>query len=72
MWIVVGVLLILAGIGVMLHVQLARWFGVVAAGIACISGILWIPYYPVWALVYIYLAIVVIYGLVVYADAAPA
>jgi hypothetical protein len=45
----------------------------VAAGVvAAISGVLWLPYYPVWAIVYIYLAIVVIYGLVVYAGPAEA
>jgi len=71
-WIGVGALLILAGVGVVLRVQAARWFGVAAAIVACISGILWIPYYPVWAIVYIYLAVVVIYGLVVYAAPSEA
>jgi hypothetical protein len=71
-WVIVGVLLILAGVGVLVRAQAARWFGVVAAGVAAITAVAWLPYYPVWALVYIYLAIVVIYGLVVYAGRRPA
>ena len=66
-WVVLGILLILAGVGVLLHVQVARWFGVVMASLAAITAITWMPYYPVWSLLYIYLAAIVIYALVVYA-----
>ena len=34
-----------------------------AAGIAAISAAWWLPYYPVWSLVYIVLAATVIYSL---------
>jgi hypothetical protein len=69
-WVVIGILLILAGVGVFLRVQAARWFGVVAASVAAIAAVTWLPYYPVWALLYIYLAVIIIYALAVYGDRA--
>ena len=38
-------------------------FGVIAAAVGSISAIWWIPYYAVWSLVYIFMGILVIYGL---------
>ncbi len=62
-WIIVGVILFLAGMGVLTRGQLARWIGIIAASIGAISAIWWMPYYPVWSLMYIFLAIFVVYGL---------
>jgi hypothetical protein len=42
----------------------ARALGIVAAGIAAITAFSWMPYYPVWALIYVVIAIFVIYALV--------
>jgi hypothetical protein len=44
--------------------KVARWIGIVAAGIAAITAVAWLPYYPIWSLIYIGLAVAVIYGLV--------
>jgi hypothetical protein len=65
-WIIVGIILFLAGLGVLTRGQLARWIGIVAASIGAITAIFWIPYFPVWSLVYIFLAMFVIYGLSAY------
>jgi hypothetical protein len=65
-WIVVGIILFLAGMGVLTRSQLARWIGIFAAAIGAISAVWWMPYYPVWSLMYIFLAIFVIYGLSAY------
>ena len=62
-WIIVGIILFLAGMGVLTRGQLARWIGIFAAAIGAISAIWWMPYYPVWSLMYILLAIFVVYGL---------
>ena len=66
-WLIVGVVLILAGFLVMtpvgLAAQISRWIGVVAAAALAITAISWMPYYPIWSLGYIALAVVVIYGL---------
>lgn len=43
--------------------EVARWTGIVAAGLGALSGIFLVPYYPVWALIYVGIAIAVIYGL---------
>ncbi len=63
-WLAVAVVLFLCGIGVMVHNQLARWVGVAAGAITTISAVWWMPYYPVWSLVYAGIGIVVIYALV--------
>jgi hypothetical protein len=67
-WLIVGIILIVAGFVVLrptpsLTVDLARWIGIIAAAIAAITAITWMPYYPVWAFIYIAIAVVVIYGL---------
>lgn len=44
--------------------QFARWIGVTAGGIAAISAVWWMPYYPIWSLTYIALGGLVIFALV--------
>jgi hypothetical protein len=51
--------------------QLARWIGMIAAGIAAISAITWMPYYPVWSLTYVGLAVLALYGLARYGGRVP-
>ena len=36
------------------------------SGIAGISAIWWMPYYPIWSFAYIFIAALVIYALAVY------
>ena len=43
--------------------QIARWVGFVAAAIGGLTAATWLPYYPVWSLVYIGLAVMVFYAL---------
>jgi hypothetical protein len=62
-WLVMAILLFLAGLGVMVKNQYARWFGIIVAAFAAISSMAWMPYYPVWALVYIGVGFLVIYAL---------
>ena len=66
LWLIVGAILILSSFLVMVRSQFARWLGMFAAGIAMISAVVWLPYYPVWALVYIGLAMGVLYALAVH------
>jgi hypothetical protein len=65
-WIIVGVILFLAGLGVLSRSQLARWIGIVAASIGAITATFWLPYYPVWSIIYVIMAFLVIYGLAAY------
>jgi hypothetical protein len=66
LWLVVGIVLILCAFGVMARSQISRWIGIFAGAVAAISAIWWIPYYPVWSLVYIAIGIFVIYALAAY------
>jgi hypothetical protein len=62
-WLILGILLIVAGLAVLGRSQLARWFGIVVAALAAIGSMAWMPYYPIWALTYVAIALLVIYGL---------
>ena len=66
LWLVVGIILILCAFGVMARSQISRWIGIFAGAVAAISAIWWMPYYPVWSLVYIAIGIFVIYALAAY------
>lgn len=63
LWLAVAIVLFVCGIGVLAHSQISRWVGIVAGAIAAVSAIWWMPYYPVWALTYVGLGILVIYAL---------
>jgi hypothetical protein len=67
-WEIVGIILIASGFLVIssatLGARISRWIGIVAAGIAAITAVSWLAYYPVWSLIYVGLSILVIYGLV--------
>jgi hypothetical protein len=65
-WLVVGIILIGAGIAVIGGAQWGRWIGIVAASIAALAYMPWIYFQPFWAFVSIALAVLVIYGLAVY------
>ena len=62
-WLLVGIVLILSSFLVLSRSQLARWVGIVAAAIGGISAIFWMPYYPIWSLLYIGMAVLVFYAL---------
>jgi hypothetical protein len=65
-YLVVAIILILAGFGVFVQSQVSRWIGVFAAAVLGISAIWWMPYYPIWSLTYIGIAFFVVYALVAY------
>jgi hypothetical protein len=71
-WIVVGALLVIASFLVMSRSPFGRWFGIFAAAVAAISGITWMPYYPLWSLLYVGVAVLVFYGLLAHGDRAGA
>ena len=50
--------------------QVARWIGIIAGAIGCISAIWWMPYYPIWSLTYIAIGVLVIYALAAYGGQA--
>lgn len=66
LYLLVGLALILSAFLLFQRSQLARWIGIIAGAILTISATVWLPFAPVWALVYIFIGIFVIYGLARY------
>jgi hypothetical protein len=63
-WLVVGVLLVAAGLTVVTGAQWARWFGIVAASATAVAALSWIYYQPLWTILSVTLSLVVVYALV--------
>jgi hypothetical protein len=63
---ILGVLQLLAAIGVLAGNQMARWFAVVVIALNAIDQMFFIPAYPFWALTIIAMDVVALYGLVAY------
>jgi len=61
-----GALILLAGVGVLAGNVLARFVGVVLAGISAILNLVFIEAYPIWSVLIITVDVLVIYALVVH------
>ncbi|MFH8888014.1 DUF7144 family membrane protein [Streptomyces sp. NPDC054904] len=60
---ILGIILLLAGCAVLSGAVWARYFGVAIAGLGAIANFLWLPYYPLWALVLIAVNLFIIWAL---------
>ena len=60
---ILGVVLFLAGLGIFAGNLFARSVGILAAGLSALANFLWIPYYPIWAIVVLTLDVFVIWAL---------
>jgi hypothetical protein len=60
---IIGVILLLAGIGVFTGNVLARTIGVILALVSALTAFAWLPYYPVWGVIIVALDIAVIWAL---------
>lgn len=58
-----GIILIMSGVGIFSGNVAARTVGVIVAGLVAIANFAWLPYYPVWSIVMIAIAITVIWSL---------
>ncbi len=67
---ILGVLLLIAAVGVLAGNQLARWFAVVVIGLNAIDQMFFIPAYPFWSLTIIAMDVVALYGLLAYGSRA--
>jgi len=65
-WLIVGIVLIIASVLILVRSQFARWVGFIAATIGALSAMAWMPYYPVWSLTYIGIAVLTFYALARY------
>ncbi|WP_327070912.1 hypothetical protein OG500_35335 [Kitasatospora sp. NBC_01250] len=60
---ILGVLVVIAGVALFSGAVWARVVGVLLAGLAMVANFLWLPYYPFWAIVLIAIDIFVIWAL---------
>jgi hypothetical protein len=60
---VLGIIVVVAGIFVLLGQSWARWFGVVLALISAAGTFLFLPYYPFWSVIVIALDVFIIVAL---------
>lgn len=66
---IVGLIVLFAGFGVFSGNVLARTVGVIVALVSMISAFMWLPWYPVWAIILIAIDIAVIWALTVHGRA---
>ena len=71
-WLFVGIILLAASGLILVRSQFARWVGYIAATIGAVSAMVWMPYYPVWSLTYVGMAVLVFYALARYGGRQPA
>jgi hypothetical protein len=72
LWLIVGSILILASFMVIVRSQFARWVGLLAATVGALSAMTWMPYYPIWSLTYVSLAVLTFYALAAHGGRSPA
>jgi hypothetical protein len=63
-YLIVGVILLFAGLAVLQGGAWGRWVGVIGGGIAIISEFMWLPVYPVWSILLITMYVFMIIGLI--------
>lgn len=66
LWLVVGLVLLSSSFLILVRSQFARWVGFAAATLGGLSAVVWMPYYPVWSLAYIGIAVLTFYALAQY------
>ena len=60
---ILGVLVLFAGIGLFSGAVWARTVGVILAGISGLVAFAWLPYYPVWAILFVTLSVFTVWAL---------
>jgi uncharacterized membrane protein len=70
-WLVLGIVLIVAAFAVLRGADWARWVGVTVGILTGALAMMWIFYQPFWAILTVALAILVVYALTVYGGSRP-
>lgn len=63
---VLGIVIFVAGFGLFTGAVWARTVGVVIAGLAMLAAFAWLPYYPLFAILFIAISVAVIWALTVH------
>ena len=65
-WLIVGIVLIVTGFAVVTGAEWARWVGIVVAVLAGLTFLPWIYFEPLWTILSVTLAVLVVYALATY------
>jgi hypothetical protein len=65
-YLIEGIVLIAAAVGVMKGDQVARWVGIISGALTAVSAIFLIPYYPGLGIIFLILGVMVVYALATY------
>ena len=71
LWLIVGVILIASSFLILIRSRFARWVGYFAAAVVALSALTWMPYYPIWSMTYIGIAVLTFYALARHGGRAP-
>ena len=63
---ILGIVILASGCGLFLGSVWARIAGVILAGLAGLLAFAWLPYYPIWAILFIAISVAVIWALTVH------
>jgi hypothetical protein len=63
-----GLLVLFAAFGLFVAATWARVVGVIVAVLAALIGFAWMPYYPVWGIIFVITSISVIWALTVHGE----
>ena len=63
---ILGIVVLFAGIGVFSAAVWARTVGVILAGISGLVAFAWLPYFPVWGILFVTLSVFTIWALTVH------
>ena len=64
----VGILVVFAGFGLFSGKVWARTVGVIIAVLAGLIAFSWIPYYPIWGIIFIAISVAIIWSLTAHGD----
>ena len=62
-WVAVGIVMTLAGLGVLVGSRGARLTGICLAGLCLVGQMIFLPVYPFWSVIVMLVSVLVIYGL---------
>ena len=60
---ILGIIILISGFGLFTANVWARTVGVIVAVFAALAGFAWLPWYPVWAIIFIAVSVAIIWAL---------
>jgi hypothetical protein len=63
---ILGIVILASGCGVFIGAVWARTVGVILSALAGLLAFAWLPYYPIWAILFIAISVAVIWALTVH------